>query len=245
MNVIKRPLGKGSRLLTSTLAINQIPLFGLIYNYNRSRFSPEAHKPGQKAALFPLRGGRGPCRAEPRDLPRSRPALVEGFTHLQELPPQKGSEMYCHLICLQPWLINFSLGTDLSPLGQQLSYLCFLPDFQFPLSAVWEDLKSRLLRREGCSSKAKLSLLTQFTGVTESKELKLLQAWLRSLAIHTARGQGFWGPKRAGTAPRERAQLLLFMETTIFSSLGHIHFLAGWWGWNGVKPMPRPTCHVH
>lgn len=150
MNVIKRPLGKGSQLLTSTLAINQIPLFGLIYNYNRSGFSPEARKAGQKAALFPLRGGRGPCRAEPRDLPRSRPALVQGFTHLQELPPQRGSEMYCHLICLQPWLINFSLGTDLSLWGQQPSYLRFLTDFQFPLplSAVWEDLKSRLLRRE-------------------------------------------------------------------------------------------------
>lgn len=91
MNVIKRPLGKGRRLLTSILTINQIPLVGLICNYNRRGFSPEAHKPGQKAALFPLRGGRGPRRAEPRDLARSRPALVQGFTHLQELPPQKGS----------------------------------------------------------------------------------------------------------------------------------------------------------
>lgn len=124
MNVIKRPLGKG-RLLTSTLAINQIPLFGLIYNYNRRGFSPEAHKPGQKAALFPLRGGRGPRRAEPRDLARSRPALVQGFKHRQELPPQKESEMYCHLICLQPWLIDFSLGRDFSPQGSNLLISAF------------------------------------------------------------------------------------------------------------------------
>lgn len=88
MNVIKRPLGKGRWLLTSTLAINQIPLFGLIYSYNRRGGGfPEAHKPGQKAVLFPLRGGKGPCRAEPRDLARSRPALVQGFTHLQRLLP--------------------------------------------------------------------------------------------------------------------------------------------------------------
>lgn len=140
--------------------------------------------------------------------------------------------------------------------GQQPSYLRFLTDFQFPLplSAVWEDLKSGLLRREGCSSKAKLSLLTQFTAVTESPSLGRAKLFPSSCKYgftvwqytqQEDRDSGFWGLKRAGTAPRERAQLLLFMERTIFSSLGHIHFLAGWWGWNGVKPMPRPTCHAH
>lgn len=191
MNVIKRPLGKGSRLLTSTLAINQIPLFGLIYNYNRSRFSPEAHKPGQKAALFPLRGGRGPCRTEAQGPTQEQACSCRGL-HTPAGAPTPERQWDVLPFNLPPAMADqFPPGNRPLTTGQQPAYLGFLTDFQFPLSAVWEDLKSRLLGREGCSSKAKLSLLTQFTGVTESEELRLLQAWLRSLVIHAARGPGF------------------------------------------------------
>lgn len=94
---------------------------------------PRSTQARTKSRLVPFKRWRGSMQSRARGPTRSRPAPVQGFTHLHRLPPHKGSEMCRHLICLQPRLINFFLGTDLSLLGRQPSYLCFLTDFQFPL----------------------------------------------------------------------------------------------------------------
>lgn len=57
MNLIKGPLGKRKRFLTSALAINQIPLFGLIYVWKRRECLPKIKPPRAGRPLSsPLRG---------------------------------------------------------------------------------------------------------------------------------------------------------------------------------------------
>ena len=122
MNLIKGPLGKRRWFLTSALAINQIPLFGLIYVWKRRECLPRIKPPPEGRTLSsPVRGYNSEI-AQPLS-PVSSPDwlsfLEGGFTdlnvhlHLHQ-PSRKVTFLWHSSVFLNTFQCNSSLGQSLA-----------------------------------------------------------------------------------------------------------------------------------